>query len=404
MTYKLTSAQRDELRRAVKSVSYTRDKERAHLNGVELRVLGELQLEDPKPDSNRMYVTSTDGHRLSQVEILIDEVAEFGEWSLVLDAASYDVPIPPEEGPREMLWEAHCGFVGRKMFCENPHCKKVLDAHSTADITMESGGQMLGSQLICKTCFDKTAKHIVKRAEELNATLTCVYGWHFLSDGRYKEPTKFPLLGALLRAETVEFDIPARSIILDGTTYKNIGSDTFPEWRDVMPKSSRQVLQGECRELEKLASAIVNRTREVNKVRKTRSKERKKELRAKLKDATDADVKRKLRGAIQNENPALEYNSMVLNVSDASVSVTVNERVPHSDVGFAPEQENFLKTFFGGEEELHIGLNAKYVYDAVKVLRQASSARSLELQLNDKLDPVVFTDGKAKVVLMPMRL
>ena len=212
----------------------------------------------------------------------------------------------------------------------------------------------------------------------------------------------------VLGAEEIYISIKDDSILADGEVIHSNGS--FPDWRQIVPRDHAQWFSGEKKELAKLAREIEKRVKGINKDRRAERKAKIDGWKAELEKAelSGADEK-KLKGLHSNiancPRPFIEQVHMSMEVLTASGMLEVGtvEGQAHVEAASGPDAVRLLRTFVSGVNklsEVKIGLNATYVKDALRVMY----TDNLMIEMNGQQDPIVFTDGKAKVIVMPIRL
>ena len=212
----------------------------------------------------------------------------------------------------------------------------------------------------------------------------------------------------VLEAEEIYISIKDDSILADGEVIHSNGS--FPDWRQIVPRDHAQWFSGEKKELAKLAREIEKRVKGINKDRRAERKAKidgwKAEIEALPLSMSSEKKLKGLRSNIANcPRPFIEKVHMSMEVLTASGMLEVGtvEGQAHVEAASGPDAVRLLRSFVSGVNklsEVKIGLNATYVKDALRVMY----TDNLLIEMNGQQDPIVFTDGKAKVVVMPIRL
>jgi DNA polymerase III sliding clamp (beta) subunit (PCNA family) len=339
---KLSSAQRDELQNAMKKVMKCRSKDRPDLDSVEVRV---AHFGDKK--ERCLFVTATDGHRLSTIEVLHDETSELQRsFSVIIDCGGVEKLTKKD---REML---------------ESRGLDIPDGRTDAD-------KVLGAEELYVSIKDNS----------IRVTLPSVSSDYF---------------------EVIH------------------SSGSFPDWRQIIPRDHAQWFSGEKKELAKLAREIEKRVKGINKDRRANRKVKIDGWKAEIEEMSEvtslgaprplsAASEKKLKGLRSNiancHRPFIEETHMSIAVlgNCGMLEVGTVEGQAHVEAASGPGAVRTLRTFVGGINTLSdvkIGLNAAYVKDALRVMY----TNNLTIEMNGQLDPVVFTDGKSKVVVMPVRL
>ena len=208
----------------------------------------------------------------------------------------------------------------------------------------------------------------------------------------------------VLEAKEVYMSIKDDSVLADGEVIHSNGS--FPDWRQVVPRDHAQWFAGEKKELAKIALQIEKRVKGINKDRRAARKAKIDGWKAQMEGETDEKKLKRLRSNIQNcTRPIIERSAMSLQVlvSSGMLEVGTVEDQLHMEAASGPNAVRLLRTFSSGINlslDVKIGLNATYVKEAMRVMY----TDNLMIEIDKPLDPVVFTDGKAKVIVMPIRL